>query len=317
MVHEAGSQSSTAARVAEELEAVRGMAQSQAQLVASLGHQLAEAQAQVHEEAAARQAAETRLANALDGEQTVAAQVAQHLEAETALKSQVAQHLQAESALKAELRDSQSALTEARRTSDRTQAQLAEQASQLGALQQQVTQLERVAAERSSQVERRHAAPLPSLNEDGPGSNATHLPKNGNAGHEEPLATAGGNGNGALGPAANPPRANMYDVDLKPELTPSIAGPVCPHLGLHTDHATRHAFPSDANRCLGLTAPAEVTMEQQRRFCLGGAHTACPIFTRQLLHPALPIDTSPAPPDDPKRARGLGQRMGRLFRRQS
>jgi len=88
-------------------------------------------------------------------------------------------------------------------------------------------------------------------------------------------------------------------------------------LGLHSDHATRHAFPSDANLCFDLTMPVGVTMEQQRRYCLGGAHTTCPIYTRQLLHPAVPIDTSPALPEEPKRANGLGQRMGRLFRRQS
>jgi hypothetical protein len=67
---------------------------------------------------------------------------------------------------------------------------------------------------------------------------------------------------------------------------------------------------------LGLAAPAEVSLEQQRRYCLGGAHVACPIFTGQLLNPALPIDTSPALPPDPKSTKGLGWRMGRLFRRQ-
>jgi hypothetical protein len=303
MIQAAGDQSSAAILAAEELQAVRQMAQSQAQLVANLGLQLADAQAQQQEEAAARQAVEARLGQAQAGEQTITAQVAQHL--------------QAESALRAELRDTKSALAEARRTSDRAQAQLAEQASQLGALQQQVAQLERLASQRNGQVERRHPAPPTGLNEDMPGSNAPRRPKNGNTGREESAAAASGNGNGAAGHAAIPGRAGMLGADLKPELTPTIAGPVCPHLGLHADHATRHAFPSDANRCLGLAAPTEVTLEQQRRYCLGGAHVGCPIFTRQLLNPVVPIDTSTALPPEPKSSKGLGWRIGRMFRRQS
>ncbi len=255
-------------------------------------------QALQQEEAAARQSAETRLASTLNGEQSTTAQAAQQV--------------QAEAALRAELRDSRSALAEARRTSDRAQAQLAEQASQLGALQRQVAQLEQLAKDRTGQVERRHPAP----NEDKRASHVARPPRNGNTSREESAAAAGGNGNGPSGHAANPSRAGMLGSDLTPELTPIIAGPICLHLGLQADHATRHAFPSDANRCLGLTAPAEVSFEQQRRFCLSSAHVGCPIFTRQLLNPMLPINTSPDTPD-PKSAKGLGGRVGRLFRRQS
>jgi hypothetical protein len=196
---------------------------------------------QLAAETAARQAAETRLANVLNSEQTITEQ------------------LQAEAPLRAELRDSQAALAEARRTSDRAQAQIAEQASQLGALRQQVATLERLVRERNGQVERRH----PVTNEDRPGPNTAIRPKNGNTSREEsPGAAAGGNGLGAASRAAHLDRAGTLGSDLEPELTPTIAGPVCPLLGLQADHATRHAFPSDANRCLGLEAPAEVSLEQ-------------------------------------------------------
>jgi hypothetical protein len=193
---------------------------------------------------------------------------------------------------------------------------LSEQAIQLGALQQQVAQFERLTRDRDGQVERRHAGSPLGPNADGPRSSPARPPKNGTTSREETASTAGGNGNGAAGHAAKPGRAGQRGTDLEPELTPTIAGPVCPNLGLLTDHATRHAFPSDANRCLGLSSPAEVTNEQQRQYCLGGAHTACPIFTGQLLNPVMPIDPSTVLPSELKPAKGFGQRMGRLFRRQ-
>ncbi len=300
----AGDKSSQAEILAQELNAVRQVAQSQSELVARLGEQLAESQAELEAAAQARQAAETRLAEA---EQT----------GET-LKAEREQQAQAEARLQAELHDSQTALAEARRTSDRAQAQLAEQAIQVGVLQQQVAQLERAAQERNGQVERRRPAASAAPKTEGAPARAPRQPKNGTNGQPSTPAAAGANGqngNGAAHPAAE--RPNLLAAELKPELTPTIAGPVCAKLGLQTDRATRHAFPSDANRCFGLGAPAEVSFEQQRTYCLSGAHAACPVFTGQLLNPILPIDTSPAPPPEPRPAKGLGQRMGRFFRRQS
>jgi hypothetical protein len=301
MLQAARDHSGAAIRAAEELQAVRRKAQSQSQLVAKLSQQVAELQAQQQQEAAARQAAETQLAKALEFGQMLTAQVAESIKAEAGLRS--------------ELRDSQAALVESRRTGDRAQEQFAEQAAQLGALQQQVVQLERAARERNGQVERRQSASQAGAVDDKRGSSAARPPKNGSS-HEEAATVAGGNGNGATGRSSAPARPAKLASDKDPELPPTIAGPVCQYLGLHSDHATRHAFPSDANRCLRLSAPAEVTFEQQRHYCLGSAHATCPVFTRQLLHPTVPIDTTPVPPPEPKSNNGLGSRVGRLFRRQ-
>jgi hypothetical protein len=65
----------------------------------------------------------------------------------------------------------------------------------------------------------------------------------------------------------------------------------CPHLGLVTDHETRHGFASVKNRCYALESPLEVTFAQQDNTCLCRAHTQCLIFTGKLRSPRVPIHT--------------------------
>jgi hypothetical protein len=318
----AGDKSSEAAYLAQELNVVRQAAQSHTEQIASLTEQAAEARALRQEQSQARQAAEARLADAQAEAQSLAENIEKaRLSADqqmallradlAAAEGQLAQKSQAEAALQADLHDSETALTEARRTSDRAQSQLSEQAIQLGVLQQQVAHLERLARERNGQVERRRPASTAAPKQDSPLAKEPKRPQNRTAGRETAAAgTNGQRGNGAVEHSMLD-SINPLAAELRPELTPTIAGPVCAHLGLHTDQATRHAFPSEANRCYRLPTPAELTFEQQRSYCLSGAHNNCPIFTGQLVNPAVPIDTSPAPPLQPQAAKGLG----RFFRR--
>ena len=237
---------------------------------------------------------QTQLATNL-GEQLAAAQALQTEEAA------------ARQAAEARLANSQADLDELRRGYDQAQGQLAKQIERIESLQQEIAQLQALAGEEDGPgraLDR--AAQLSSIEE-----TAADVLSPETRPQPWPHQPVTGDGDGYRGNAAV-----VEFGRLKPEAPASAVGLLCPQLGLGADRATQHAFPSEANRCYRVAAPALVSFAQQRKFCLSGEYAACPIFTGALTNPTVPIDTSPAslPTNEP--SKGLGGRVGRFFRRQ-
>ena len=53
---------------------------------------------------------------------------------------------------------------------------------------------------------------------------------------------------------------------------------VCPSLGDTWDAGQHVDRPSHNHRCYALVLPASISLDNQRRYCLGGTWAHCPIF---------------------------------------
>ncbi|MBC8449759.1 MAG: PD40 domain-containing protein [Chloroflexi bacterium] len=65
----------------------------------------------------------------------------------------------------------------------------------------------------------------------------------------------------------------------------------CPHLGLSEDPSLHLSYPDETHRCFASSAPVEIELQHQSRFCLTERHPACPRY----VTPPQPVPHQPRP----------------------
>ena len=65
----------------------------------------------------------------------------------------------------------------------------------------------------------------------------------------------------------------------------------CPHLGLSEDPSLHLSYPDERHRCFASSAPVEIELQHQSRFCLTERHPACPRY----VTPPQPVPHQPRP----------------------